>query len=403
VKLRDFDTQFRNSRVCCREMTLTPSTRLKEYAGALLATAIAAALDLALQRTGYLGLSPLMAAVVVSAWYGGLGPGVVSLVLTSVIAYYLLPRHDSARLNEQDLLRAAVFSAVALFASALHFVTRRAREVAEKARDAAEKSRLAAEQANAAKTRFLAMVSHELRNPLGPVLMAVAAIETLPNLSERVIEELQTIRRNVAVQVRLIDDLVDVARVVNGKLKFLVTLVDLHDPLKAAIRACQDGIQDKQLELRTDFSATHTSVYGDAGRLQQVFWNLLRNAIKFTPERGWIAVRTCNDSDGWVSVDIADSGIGIEKVPLSGIFTAFEQGGDRMTQKYGGLGLGLSICGALIDAHGGTVTAASDGTGKGATFTVRIPLRAGGKTVEQNQRAFPSEVVAESAQRLIPR
>jgi signal transduction histidine kinase len=106
-----------------------------------------------------------------------------------------------------------------------------------------------------------------------------------------------------------------------------------------------------------------------------VFWNLLRNAIKFTPDGGWISVATRNDAEGWIAVEISDNGIGIEPGRISSIFTAFEQGGDHITRTFGGLGLGLSICGALIDAHGGTVTASSEGPGRGATFTVRIPLR----------------------------
>jgi signal transduction histidine kinase len=318
----------------------------------------------------------------------------LSLILTSVLGYFILPHQRSAGPDQADLLRTAVFAAVALFASALHFLTRRAREVAETALDAAEKSRIAAEQANAAKTRFLAMVSHELRNPLGPILMAVTTIESDPNISAKAKEELQTIRRSVAVQVRLIEDLVDVARVVNGKLKFIVTLMDLHDSLKAAIRSCQDGLQDKHLELRTDFGASKTLVYGDAGRLQQVFWNLLRNAIKFTPDGGWISVRTYNESSEWIAVDIADSGIGIEDIAFSHIFTAFDQGGDSVTSKFGGLGLGLSICGALTDAHGGTVTAKSDGANKGAMFTVRIPLRPAASSSEQKQPDTSGATVA---------
>lgn len=356
-------------------MPLNIVSRFREYLTGLLAVAVSVGLVLALQRIGYHGLSPLMAAVVVSAWYGGLGPGAMSLVLTSVLAYYILPRHEGTGADQADLLRTAVFSAVALFASALHFVTRRAREAAERARDAAERSRMAAEEANAAKTRFLAMVSHELRSPLSPILMAVSAIAAKPNMSAPIAEELETIRRNVAAQVRLIDDLVDVATIVNGKLKFIVTRVDLNYPLKAAIQNCQDGLQEKSLQLRTDLSASETSVYGDAGRLQQAFWNLLRNAIKFTHDGGWISVRTYNQTPGWITVEIADNGIGIERAHLPLIFSAFEQGGDTVTRTFGGLGLGLSICGSLIAAHGGSVTAASEGPGKGATFTVHIPLR----------------------------
>lgn len=356
-------------------MKIVRTPKVEKYLAALLATAAGAALVLALQRMGYNGLSPLLGAVVVSAWYGGLGPGMLSLVLSSMIAYRLLPRHTALGADNVDVLRTAVFAVVALFASALHFVTRRARELAERARDAAERARTVAEEANAAKSRFLAMVSHELRSPLSPVLMAVAVAESDPTVPARIREELDTIRRNVALQVRLIDDLLDVARISHSKLNLTLADVDLHDPLQATIRSCQDGMQEKHLQLRANLDANSRTVYGDAGRLQQIFWNLLRNAIKFTPDGGWIAVRTYNDLRGWVAVEIADSGIGIEEHRLSVIFTAFEQGGDNISRRFGGLGLGLSICGALAEAHGGMVTADSTGPGKGATFTVRLPLR----------------------------
>lgn len=351
------------------------SSSLPKYLTSLLATGIASGLILALQRTGYHGFSPLFAAVVVSAWYGGLGPGMLSLVLSSIIGYRLSPKHDTPGAEQADLVRTAVFAIVALIASALHFATRRAREAAESARDAADRARAAAEEASAAKTRFLAMVSHELRNPLSPVLLAVAIADADPLVHERAKDELETIRRNVALQVTLIDDLVDVARIANGKLKLTLTNLDLHDPLAAAIRNCEHELQQKRLELHTDFIAQNASVLGDSNRLQQVFWNLLRNAIKFTPEGGAIKVRTCNESEKWILVEVTDTGIGIEPHRLSSIFTAFEQGGDNITRRFGGLGLGLSICGALVDAHEGSVTAASDGPGKGSTFTVRIPLQ----------------------------
>ncbi|MGD0390947.1 MAG: HAMP domain-containing sensor histidine kinase [Tepidisphaeraceae bacterium] len=350
-------------------------SRFREYLAALLATGIATGLILALQRTGYHGTAPLFGAVVVSAWYGGVGPGMFSLVLCSIIGYCLSPGRDTPGAEQVDLIRTAVFAAVALLTSVLHLATRRAREAAEKARDAADLARAAAEEASATKTRFLAMVSHELRNPLDPVLMAVAAAKADPVVGERAKEELEIIRRNVEIQGRLIDDLVDVARVAHGKLKLTLTNLNLHDPLRAAVRSCQDALQKKRLELGTDFTADHTAILGDSSRLQQVFWNLLRNAIKFTPEGGSISVRTYNESPGSVVVEVADTGIGIEQHRFSSIFSAFEQGGDNITRRFGGLGLGLSICGALVDAHGGSVTAASQGPGKGSTFTVRIPLK----------------------------
>jgi hypothetical protein len=350
-------------------------TKFQKYSAALLATGLASGLILALQRTGYHGTAPLFGAVVVSAWYGDMGPGVLSLVLSSIIGYCLSPGRGTPRAEQVDLIRTAVFAVVALLTSVLHLATRRARETAEKARDAADVARAAAEEASATKTRFLAMVSHELRNPLSPMLMAAAAANADPVVGERAKEELEIIRRNADILGRLIDDLVDVARVAHGKLKLTLTNLNLHDPLKAAVRSCQDAVQKGRLELGTDFAADNTSMLGDSSRLQQVFWNLLRNAIKFTPEGGSIAVRTYNESGGWVVVEVADSGIGIERQRLSSIFTAFEQGGDNVTRRFGGLGLGLSICGALVDAHGGSVTAASQGPGKGSTFTVRIPLK----------------------------
>jgi signal transduction histidine kinase len=217
------------------------------------------------------------------------------------------------------------------------------------------------------------MVSHELRTPLSPVLMAVAAAESDPVVAGRVQRELETIRRNVALQVRLIDDLLDIAKVAHGKLPLNLVKLNLHDPLNAAINSCSGGLQDKKLSLRQDFAAAKHCVYGDADRLQQVFWNLLRNAIKFTPEGGWIAVRTFNQLD-WLIVEVADNGQGIEKHRLGTIFTAFEQGDEEVTRRFGGLGLGLSICSALVNAHDSTISAQSDGPGKGAVFTVRLPV-----------------------------
>ncbi len=355
-------------------MLISRSFRLREYFVALLATATAIGLVLALQRVGYTGLSPLLGAVVISAWYGGLGPGMLSLVLSSIIAYRLLPRHGELRADQIDLIRTAVFSVVALLASALHFVTRRARELAEKARDAAERSRVAAEEASAAKTRFLAMVSHELRTPLSPVLMAVATAEQDTSVTGPVRLELETIRRNIALQVRIIDDLLDVVKLTHGKLPLALDDMDLHAAVTTTVRACQKEIEEQHLELRLDLAAADAEIYGDADRLQQIFWNILRNAIKFTPQGGWIAVRTRNEPGGWIVVDVIDNGAGIELSRLPTIFLAFEQGGVDVTRRFGGLGLGLSICRTLAEAHGGTVTAASDGPGKGATFTVRLPL-----------------------------
>ena len=162
------------------------------------------------------------------------------------------------------------------------------------------------------------------------------------------------------------------SRIGGGKLRLRLEQLDLRQPLEAAVRVCEQDLRDKQIELTQQLPAEPLWVVGDAGRLQQVFWNLLRNAIKFTPERGRIVLRGYHDADS-VAVEVCDTGIGIEPERLAVLFRAFEQGGSDITARFGGLGLGLAICRALAEAHGGTVTAKSPGTGQGATFRVLLP------------------------------
>jgi signal transduction histidine kinase len=264
-------------------------------------------------------------------------------------------------------VRLIVFTIVALLANALHVATRRAAVEAQKAREAAE-------SANEAKSRFLAMVSHELRTPLSPVLMAAEMLEQDVSLPDRVRKDLGTIRRNVELERRLIDDLVDLTRITSGKMSLHITEIDLHEPLRQAIGVCDADARDKQIDLGWQLDARASRVNGDADRLQQVFWNLLRNAIKFTPAGGRIRITTENSGAGRIAVTFADTGTGIDPARLQSIFEAFEQGGPDVHSRFGGLGLGLAICHALVESHGGTVAAASEGAGRGAAFTVILPL-----------------------------
>jgi signal transduction histidine kinase len=249
-------------------------------------------------------------------------------------------------------------------------------------------ARAQAEAASKAKDHFLATLSHELRTPLNPVLMTVTAMALDPGLPERFREDVDVIRRNVELESSLIDDLLDLTRITRGKLELHQEAVDVHALIGHAIRTCCDEEAGrKQLEMRADPRAAVHYVWGDPARLAQVFWNLIKNAVKFTPAGGSITVATANvdragrpaapgDSgargDVWVGISVADTGIGIEPEAAARIFDAFEQENRGITRRFGGLGLGLAICKALVELHGGTIEVASGGKGAGTTFTVRL-------------------------------
>ena len=234
----------------------------------------------------------------------------------------------------------------------------------------AQKARAESDRANRAKDSFLAMLSHELRTPLTPVLTSVLALEQSENLPEEMRASLQMIRRNVQLEARLIDDLLDLTRISKGKVQLNLEEADAHLLLRSALEICEADIEKKKLALRTEFAAENASLEADPARLQQIFWNLIKNAVKFTPEGGRLEIRTQN-RDGALCVEVSDTGMGIDPETLPKIFNAFEQG--ERTQ-LGGLGLGLAISKALVETHHGKLIAQSDGPDKGATFTAIFPL-----------------------------
>ena len=247
------------------------------------------------------------------------------------------------------------------------------------AKDAADAARETAESANRAKDRFLAVLSHELRTPLTPVLTAVQMMERDTSLPTDVRESLSMIRRNVELEARLIDDLLDLNRVSHGKLQLQFGSPDVHEKLRSVAQICDSDARAKGVQFTLKTAAPHRHVRGDGARLQQVFWNLIKNAIKFTPEGGRVEVSTrceaCGeDASERLVVTVADTGVGIEPDVLPRIFDAFVQGDGSINRTFGGMGLGLAITRALVEAHGGTIAAASDGPGQGATFTVTLPL-----------------------------
>ena len=226
--------------------------------------------------------------------------------------------------------------------------------------------------ANAAKDQFLALLSHELRNPLSPVIAMVGELEEITPRTAEVREALEVIRRNVELEARLIDDLLDVTRIAKGKLQLTFELVSVHEVLRRACEICREEMAAKNIEAALQLHAQEMFVEGDPARLQQVFWNLIKNSVKFTPANGRITIATENIRDHEMEIKISDTGIGIEKDKIDKIFNAFEQGQTSITRRFGGLGLGLAISKAMVEAHRGTITVSSAGNEKGATFTVGL-------------------------------
>jgi PAS domain S-box-containing protein len=229
------------------------------------------------------------------------------------------------------------------------------------------------EAASRAKDRFLAVLSHELRTPLTPVVMAVHTLSRRDDLPDTAREALEMIRRNVKVESHLIDDLLDLTRISRGHMEILLEPTDLNKAITDAVDVCESDIRGRNQTLTVELNALRHHGDADLNRLQQVIWNLLKNASKFTRRGGEIRVTTRNQGDLFI-VSVADNGIGIEPSALPAIFDAFSQGGEWVAREYGGLGLGLAISKATVEAHGGTIRAESAGRGRGATFTVELRL-----------------------------
>ncbi len=237
---------------------------------------------------------------------------------------------------------------------------------------ALEKARQQAEEANRAKDQFLAMLSHELRTPLTPVLMTLASLRREPEISDAFRRDLEVMQRNIELERLLIDDLLDLTRISHGKFELHNDAVDIHAVIENALAITAAELGEKNHRLTRHFDAKEHHCWADAARLQQVCWNVLKNAFKFTPAGGVIEIRTFNDDAHRIMVEITDSGVGIAPELQPRIFDAFEQGGRRVTSQFGGLGLGLAISKRVIDMHGGEIAVRSEGAGKGATFTITL-------------------------------
>jgi two-component system, chemotaxis family, CheB/CheR fusion protein len=230
----------------------------------------------------------------------------------------------------------------------------------------------AAEAASKAKEHFLSALSHELRTPLTPALAEISFLEQDTALPIEMRDRLKMVRRNLETEARLVDDLLDITRITQGKIHLRFEIVNLHDVLRAALGMFQAAIDARMLEVNVALHAKQHHTLADPGRTQQILLNLISNAVKFTPANGRISIRSCNSPDGMIEIEVGDSGVGIEPDLLSRIFKPFEQG-DR-TRQLGGLGLGLSIARSLAESHLGKLTASSDGRNRGSTFRLSLAV-----------------------------
>ncbi|AVH70961.1 hybrid sensor histidine kinase/response regulator [Nostoc sp. 'Lobaria pulmonaria (5183) cyanobiont'] len=286
--------------------------------------------------------------------------------------------HDQHRQFDQEDLRLmkslANFTAAALYSSNARQAAEESARREQAARAVSEAAQNAAEQANRLKDEFLAVLSHELRSPLNPILGWAKLLQTRKFDEEKTAYALATIERNAKLQSQLMEDLLDVSRILQSKLSLKVSSVDLSAVIEVALDTVQLAAQAKSVQLKTKFEPNVGQILGDPSRLQQVVWNLLSNAVKFTPSEGQVEIRL-ERVGTQAQIQVSDTGKGIEPEFLPHVFDYFRQADNTTTRTFGGLGLGLAIVRQIVELHGGTVHAESEGDEKGATFIVLLPIK----------------------------
>jgi signal transduction histidine kinase len=241
-----------------------------------------------------------------------------------------------------------------------------------RAQAAIEQQKSLVEAASRTKDNFLAMLSHELRTPLTPVLAALDTIEREPGSSQDAKSALAMARRNVELESQLIDDLLDLTRIAKDKLQLKFDPLDAHEIITNVAEICRADADARQLHLHLHLRAGAHYVSADTAKFQQIIWNLLKNAIKFTPAHGDVTISSTNPERQLLAISVRDTGVGIEPEIMERIFNPFEQGERSFQRRYGGLGLGLTISKSLAQAHGGTLTAKSEGRDRGSTFVLTM-------------------------------
>jgi signal transduction histidine kinase len=316
----------------------------------------------------------ILAAVIAASSYGGLGPGLFATVGGGLATdYFLVPPIHRVLGSPEDAARFAVFVVIGVLTSLRSAEIRRGITLRERLLRDADEARAAAEAANQAKDQFLAMLSHELRSPLAAIRMWSSLLRSGKLDADKTKQALEAVEDSVIVQARLVADLLDVSRIVSGKLTLEHATVDLATAAQKALHASHAAAKEKHIRLEESIEAGVGFVRGDAARLRQVVSNLVSNAIKFTPEGGRVAVHL-ERVGNHTRLTVSDTGEGIAPDLLPHIFERFRQGDGSITRRSGGLGLGLAIARHIVAAHGGTIEARSPGKGAGATFLVTLPL-----------------------------
>ena len=320
--------------------------------------------------------SLIILAMIGSAWYLGRGPGLlVALLFEGMLDYYAGWPKDPVRFAVIGFNRIVLFGSVVWFASARREAERtlKAQQAAlAQALDGESKARLEAENANRLKDEFLATVSHELRTPLN-VILGWAAMLNRHNVDQQTIRRAtDAIERSARTQSQIVGDILDTSRIVTGQLRLDRDLLEMSAIVSDTVDTLGVAATAKSLRVHVDLQPA--LVLGDLVRLRQIIWNILVNAIKFTPPGGTIDV-VVRQSGEWAEFEVRDTGEGIDAAFVPRLFERFAQADASMTREHGGLGLGLAIVRHLVELHGGTVGAHSDGPGRGATFTVRLPVQ----------------------------
>jgi signal transduction histidine kinase len=363
---RDFLDRASIPNLVCGSMAELCGIVEHDGAGALLLTEEALDDPACPRLTALLDAQPSWSDVPVLLFAGSSGVDVTLRTIRSIESL------RNVTLFERPVRLAAVLSAIraALRARARQYEVR---DLLAELREA----RAAAETANRLKDEFLATLSHELRTPLNAIVGWTSMLTRGQVEAARMPRVFEALDRNAQAQAQMIADVLDVSRIVTGKLQLQVTTVDMRDLVAQATESVRTAAAGKDIRLVVEDETPGCLVRGDAGRLQQVVWNLLSNAIKFTPAGGTIDI-TVRPDDDHVVVSVADTGAGIPSEFLPYVFDRFRQADQTSTRVYGGLGLGLSIVRNLVELHGGSVTASSGGRGHGACFTVRLPAIAHG-------------------------
>lgn len=315
-------------------------------------------------------------ALMVAAFYGGPAAGALATVLSALLgSQFFLRRLGEPGVETWD--RIALFLLVGASITALSGVLRATRTRLDESLWREKKARAQAEAANQAKDDFLALVSHELQTPASVVVGWASTIRICQLSGKPLHEALDAMEGAARVLSKLVEDVMDTSRIVSGTLRLDQQVVSLSDVVRSAVEQFRPTMDEHRLRLDVDLGAEEWPVRADPARLQQVFTNLLSNAVKFTPDGGRVTVRvsgTTMHAAMHGTVTVSDSGVGIGRDFLPRIFQRFEQDPHTLSHSRRGLGLGLSICRHFVERHGGTIRAASDGPGQGASFTVMLPI-----------------------------